>query len=275
MRIAPETPLPQPISDHHIQREPRRLILRIERVPQLRFHPQHRKIPRRHPLILNPRWLRCTRQIHRPEHLQHNILKNSRTLQILKLRNRDARVRRARARQIVFDPHQFLGVRIPQRMQQRRVDQAENRRRRSDPQRHRQNRNRRKARRLRKHAQRVAQILNQVFTERQPLLGVIILSHCPHPAEPQHRLAPRLLCGHAGAQVLRGLQSDVLLHLFAQSPIALPSGNEICQTSQETSEEFHGRSSAFTSKNLVTSAVVCSQFRVSASNCFRPAWVRR
>ncbi len=192
VRIAPVSPLPQPVTDHRLQREPRSLILRIERVPQLRLHTQHRKIRRRHPLILSPRWLRCTRQVHRPENLQHSILKNSRTLQIFKLRNRDTRVRNARARQIVLDPHQFLRVRKPQRMQQRRIHQAENRRCRPDPQRHRQNRNRRKARRLRQHAQRVAQILNQVFKERQPLLRVVILSHCPHPSELQHRLPPRL-----------------------------------------------------------------------------------
>ncbi len=163
MRIAPESALPQPVSDHYVQREPRRLVLRIERVPELRLHSQHRKISRRHPFVLNPRRLRCTRQVRRPENHRHNVLKNSRTLQILPLRNRDTRVRGTRAWQIILDAYQFLRVRIGQRMQQRGVDQAENRRRRSDPQRHRQNRNEREPRRFAQHAQAKMQILKDVL----------------------------------------------------------------------------------------------------------------
>ena len=275
VRIAPESPLPQPVTDHHIQREPRRLILRIERLPQLRFHPQHRKIRRRHPLILHPRWLRCTRQVRRPENLQHNILKNSRTLQIFKLRNRDARVGSARTRQIVLDAYQFLRVRIGQRMQQRRIDQAENRRGRADPQGHRQNRDSRKPRRLGQHAYREARVLQQVFKKRQPLLCVVILSHCPHPSELHHRLPPCLFRIHPRAQILLRLQGDMLLHLLPQPFVVSPPGGKVLEPRQKPSQKSHGKSSAFTSKNRPMIAAVCSQSCVSTCSCLRPSFVSR
>jgi hypothetical protein len=113
-------------------------------------------------------------------------------------------------------------MRIPQRMQQRRVDQAEDRRGRSDAQRHGQNRNGGKARRLRKHTQRVAQVLHKILEEWKPLLGVIHLADRAQPAELQHRLTPRFHRRHSGAEILRRLQREVFFHFLAQSLIAPP-----------------------------------------------------
>ena len=103
---------------------------------------------------------------------------------------------------------------------------------------------------------------------------MILLAHGAHSAELQHGLPARLRRGHARAQILFRLQGDMLLHLLAQALI-VPSAEEIRHPGPETPEEFHGRSPALISKNRVTNAVVCSQFRVSASNCFRPAAVSR
>jgi hypothetical protein len=135
-------------------------------------------------------------------------------------------------------------------MQQRRVDQAENRRRRSDAQRLRQNRNGREARRLRKHAQRVAQILNQVFKERQTLLRVVILSHCAHPSELHHGLAPSLFHIHPRAQILLRLQGQMLLHLFPKPFVVSPPGGKILEPRQKPSRESHALIQAQKENNI-------------------------
>jgi hypothetical protein len=58
LRVASEGPLPQPVADHHFQREPGRFILGIKPAAQLRLHPQQRKIIRRDRLEEDPRSLR-------------------------------------------------------------------------------------------------------------------------------------------------------------------------------------------------------------------------
>ena len=134
-------------------------------------------------------------------------------------------------------------------MQQRRIDQAENRRGRADPQRHRQNRDSRKPRRLGQHADREARVLQQVFKKRQPLLCVVILSHCPRPSELHHRLPPCLFRIHPRAQILLRLQGDMLLHLLPQPFVVSPPGRKVLEPRQKPSQKSHGKSSAFTSKN--------------------------
>jgi hypothetical protein len=99
-------------------------------------------------------------------------------------------------------------------MQQRRIDQAENRRGRADSQGHRQNRDSRKPRRLGQHAYREARVLQQVLKKRQPQLCMVILSHCPHPSELHHGLPPCLFHIHPRAQILLRLPRQMLLHLF-------------------------------------------------------------
>src|SRR5580658_3485932 len=100
----------------------------------------------------------------------------------------------------------------------------------------------------------------------------------PYPfgrAELEHGLPPRLGGGHTGAQILLGLECKVPGNLFAQALVGTPPSYEIGKANQEASQESHGKSSALTLKKRAMIAAVCSQSRVSASSCLRPAPVRR
>ena len=94
-------------------------------------------------------------------------------------------------------------------------------------------------------------------------------------AELERGLPPRLGRRHAGAQILLCLEREMFGDLFLQALVGTPPGGEIRQAYEEASQEFHVRSSALTLKKRAMIAAVCSQSRVSACSCLRPAAVRR
>jgi hypothetical protein len=88
-------------------------------------------------------------------------------------------------------------------------------------------------------------------------------------------MTARLGQWHSGAKVLFGLQGEMIFHLLLQASISAAPAREICQTLKKPPHESHDKSSAFTSKKRAMMDAVCSQPRVSARNCLRPAAVRR
>jgi len=274
-RVGAEDPFPQTVADDHFQVEPWRLIVGIEPAAQFRLDSQQGKIAWPYAFVGNPHRLGCTRQIRRSASNRRHKLEDSGAFQIFPLRHRHGDVPGAYARLIHFDPHQFIRLRIRQRMQQRGIHHPEDRRRRSNAQSHRHNRNRREARRLHQHAQRVARVLQQILHQRQPPFRVILFPHCLHRAKLQHRLAARLGRPHAGAQILLGLEREVFGDFILQALVGTPPCGEIRQAYEEASQEFHVKSSALILKKHAMMAAVCSHWRVSASSCLRPAAVSR
>src|SRR5580692_201385 len=88
-------------------------------------------------------------------------------------------------------------------------------------------------------------------------------------------LAPRLGRRHSGAQILLGLEGKMFGDLFLQASIIPTAVDEVGESYEKASQEFHGRSSALTLKKRAMMAAVCSQSRVSVCSCFRPTTVRR
>ena len=111
--------------------------------------------------------------------------------------------------------------------------------------------------------------------KRKTLLGVVVLADGLGRAKLERGLSPRLGGRHAGAQILLSLQGEMFGDLFAQALVGAPPGGEVREANEEASQESHGRSSALTLKKRAMMAAVCSQSRVSACSCLRPAAVRR
>ena len=107
MGIASERSLPQSVADDNFQIEPGRLILRIERAAQLRFHFEHRKIGGRDRKQPDSRRLRSSGEIHVTAAERRNIIKNAGALQIVPFRHGHPYVTRAYAGKIVFDGYQL------------------------------------------------------------------------------------------------------------------------------------------------------------------------
>jgi hypothetical protein len=59
-----------------------------------------------------------------------------------------------------------------------------------------------------------------------------------------------------------------------QALVGTPPEREIRQPDEETSQEFHAKSSTLTLKKRAMMAAVCSQSRISVCSCLRPAAVR-
>ena len=195
--------------------------------------------------------------------------------QVSPLRDGDADVLRAYAGKVVLDAHQLGRVWVRQRVQQRGVDHAIDRGGGSDAQRHGGDRNERESRRSQKHANRVPQVEEQILDEGKALLGVVVFPYRFGRAKLECGLPPRLGGRHTGAQILLRLEREMFGDLFLQALVGTPPCREIGKANQEASQEFHGKSSALTLKKRAMIAAVCSQSRVSAWSCLRPAPVRR
>ena len=143
--------------------EPARGIGGVEAAPQLRLHAEQREVARRDDEQADTLRGRETGEIVVVEPRRRDVLEDARALEILPFRRRHADALRADAQEVVLDPHQLLGMGIRQRMEQCRVDDAEDRRGRSDAQRDSENRDRRKCWRLAQHAEREAHVLQQAF----------------------------------------------------------------------------------------------------------------
>src|SRR6202034_2857968 len=114
------------------------------------------------------------------------------TLEVSPLRDGDPDVLRAYAGKIVLDEHQLGRVWIRQRVQQRGVDHAIDRGGGSDAQRHGGDRNERESRRSQKHANRVAQVEEEILEEGEAMLGVVAFPDRLRRAELERGLPPRL-----------------------------------------------------------------------------------
>ena len=106
------------------------------------------------------------------------------------------------------------------------------------------------------HAKRVAEIDEKILSQRKTLLGVVVFANGLGRAKLQCGLPPRLGWWQTGAQVLFSLQGKMLGHLFLEALVGAPSGGEVREANDEAAQEFHGRSSAFTSKKRAMMAAV-------------------
>ncbi len=91
-------------------------------------------------------------------------------LEVSPLRDGGADIPRTGAGQVVLDVNQLGGIRVRQRMQQRGVDDAIDRRGGTDAERHGGDGNERESRRLQQHAKRVPQVEEQMLSHDWPLL---------------------------------------------------------------------------------------------------------
>ena len=102
-------------------------------------------------------------------------------------------------------------------MQQRGVDHAVDRGGGSDAQRHGGDGNERESRRSQKHANRIAQVEEQILDEGKALLGVMVFADRFWRTELECGLPARFGRRHAGAQILLCLKREMFGDLFLQA----------------------------------------------------------
>src|SRR5215472_17155572 len=269
--VGSELPPPKPVAEHHLQVVAGSGIVRIEGATQLRVCTEDREVVGRNGLETESLGLCTTGEVYVCAVAGNcHGLEYPGALEVSPLRDGGADVLRADAGQVVLDAHHLVRIWVRQRAQQRGVDYAIDRGGGPDAQRHRGNRDERKSRRSQKHANRVTQIEEQILEKREALFGVIAFADCLRRAEFERGMATRFGSGHAGADIVRGLLSEMFGELFLQAPVRAPSSCEVKKTNQETPQGFHDRCSTLTSKNRAMMAEVRSQSRVSVCNCLRP-----
>src|ERR1700733_12510446 len=121
----------------------------------------------------------------------------------------------------------------------------------------------------------MARVMEERLEQRQPSLFSIGFLRCFHRTELQHGLATRFDGLETVAQILGSLQCQMFFNFCAQSLFVPLRRRPGTQALEESSHSPHLTSSAFTAKNRPIMAAVCSQPRVSACNCLRPARVSR
>jgi len=166
--IGAELAPPHRVADDHFACEARRSIVGRKLSAQLRRDAQQCEVVWRDADQAHPRRRGRPREIVFIEPRGRDVLEDARPLEVEPLRLRHADVVRSDAFEIVLDAHQLFGVRIGQRSQQRRVDDAENRGRCTDAERERENSDRGEAGRLAEHAHGVPNVLNGVIEPEPP-----------------------------------------------------------------------------------------------------------
>ncbi len=173
--------------------------------------------------------------------------------------------------------HQPVRLRIGQRLQQRRIHKRKQRHAGRDPQRQDQDRRHREARILRQLPECKAQILQQVFHQRQRVALAIRLPRPLHAAQLQDRHAPRLLtasCPRARSPPSAsgcGSRSRPPSPARARNPRATPRIR--CHHALSCLHAGSSPGLQNRRKNRATIAVACSHSRASCSSRFRPARV--
>ena len=137
------------------------MILRIEAASQLRFHSQNRKIIRGNNSQADASRLRQTGKVIVVVPGRRRVFENSRVLKVLPLGLRHSDVPGANPWKIILNADELLGVRIRQRMQQGRIDDAEDCGGGANPQRDRQDRDHCETRRFAQHPKAEANVLEQ------------------------------------------------------------------------------------------------------------------
>ena len=131
-----------------------------------------------------------------------------------------------KSRGVLIHRCQPVRLRIRQRLQQRRIHKRKQRHARRNPQRQDQHRRHRKTRILPQLPEGKAQILQQVFDQRQRVPLAIRLPRPLHAAHFQDRAPARLLRRHSRALVLLRLHLDVALDLVRHLLLARRSATE-------------------------------------------------
>jgi hypothetical protein len=274
--VGSELPSPEPVADDDLEVEAGSGVVRVEGAAQLRVCAEGGEVIRRDSLEVEAQRPRAAGEGHVGAGAgDRHGLEDAGTLHVSPLRDGHADRLRADAGQIVFEAHQFAGVWVRQWAQQRRIDHTEDGSGGADAERNGGDRNERETGGAHQHAHCVAQIEEQVFEQGQALLGVVTLADRLGCAKLDSGPAARFGGGHAGAQVLLGLEGDMFGDLFLETLVGAPPSYEIASAHEETPQAFHARSPALTSKKRAMMAAVCSHSRVSASSCLRPAAVRR
>ena len=173
----------------------------------------------------------------------------------------------------LFNEHDSRRLVDRQRPEEERVGQAHDGARQSQAKRQRGDRRGREAGRLPHPPKRHAHVLQEMLERRHALLIPIVLLERLPGSERDEGAAPRLGWRQPPAQVRFRFERDVVVDFLAQPRVVVPPRHRRRQPNQPLPQPSHGRSFAFTAKNRSTSAVVCSHPRVSASSCFRPAFV--
>jgi hypothetical protein len=118
-------------------------------------------------------------------------------------------------------------------------------------------------------------VLQEMLQRRHALLIPIVLLERLHGSEREEGAASRLGWRQPPAQVRIRFERDVVVDFLAQPRFVVAPRHRRRRPNQPLPQPSHGRSFAFTAKKRSICAVVCSQARVSASSCLRPALVNR
>ena len=116
----------------------------------------------------------------------------------------------------MLEAHELVSVRIGERLDQHRIDDAEDRRRRANPQREGDESRRGEARRPPQRADDVPQVAKKVVEGHRAELIARALSRPIDRAELEERLPPRLVGRQAGATILLGLLIEMKADLFVE-----------------------------------------------------------
>ena len=172
--------------------------------------------------------------------------------------------------------HDSRGVLVRQRLEHHRADDAEDRRGGADAEGERGEGRGGKGRRAPQRAEAVSKIAHRVLEERRPDLVARALLRAFEPAEPDKRLAARLVGAHPGAAILLGLMIEVEPNLLVETAlerVALLSDRSdplpaLCDPAHDASQLF-----SVASRTRLTARDMRRHCASSSFSCRRPARV--
>jgi hypothetical protein len=172
------------------------------------------------------------------------------------------------------DEDEPIRVGVGQRPQQHGAEQAEDRGIRADAETERENRDARERRVPAQHARADAQVLHEMVERGESRAVPVVLPDLREAAEPDERLAPRLVRRHSGAQVVVDVHVQVALKLRVELGLVRPRHDRTGEPCQPRPERSHDEASPG-EKNRAMIPVVRSQSRASRRSCRRPPRVSR
>src|SRR6185369_14945990 len=169
--------------------------------------------------------------------------------------------------------YQSIWIVVRERLNERRIDEAEDGGTRGDPKCQHQHGGKCKSRVAQQLSKREPNVLEETLEEGNRVLRAVRLPHCLHPTQLDHRVPARLFRRHPRPQVVVDVHLAMALDLRREILAFVIATKEPSKPQYPRSQLLHPISSCV--KKRATIAVVCSQSFASFSICLLPARVKR
>ncbi len=234
LRVAGIAPLPEAVAQHDLVFPAGFLLFRQEDAPVERPDSQHREDVRRHPESLHALRLRAARQVRDPEvRRAHPLVGRRLPPPVEEVRGSDG------VDPPVKDDGEPVGVSVGKRLQEHRVDDAEDRRRGADAQRERGHRRGREPGVLPQGAKAVAKVAADGSEEGPESRVAHALLDLLDPPDLDRSLAPGFLRGHPRADLLLFQHPGVGAHFLVDLGIHPGAAEEVAPEARQSRRKRH------------------------------------